>query len=231
MKLLVIRHGTPDYEHDCLTEQGRAEAELLAKRLMCEDIAAVYTSPMGRARETAEAYTRLSGQEAAVCEWLHEFDVAVNDTELGRRVITWDLRPEYWTKSGLLYDRREYRNAPEVTGTEMFERSEKVRQGLDGLLAEHGLVREGEVFRRAGDTDKTLALFCHFGAGCVVTAHLLGISPMLTLQGFSADPTAVATLCTDDRFGEYVNFRLHGYGDTTHLGISCGKREKELKAK
>ena len=220
MKLLVIRHGTPNYEKDCLTDRGRQEAELLAERLLKEDIAAVYTSPMGRARETAGAYTRRSGHEAVVCNWLHEFDVSINDLSTGkpRQVVTWDMPPEVWTKSELLYDRLGYGKAPEAFGTDMFPRAEAVRVGLDELLARHGLIREGGAFRKEGNTDVTLALFCHFGAGCVVIAQLLGLSPMLTLQGFSADPTAIATLCTDDRFDRIVNFRLHGYGDTYHLG-------------
>ena len=29
MKLLLIRHGDPDYTHDSLTEKGQREAELL----------------------------------------------------------------------------------------------------------------------------------------------------------------------------------------------------------
>ena len=31
MRILMIRHGDPDYEHDSLTEIGRREAALLAK--------------------------------------------------------------------------------------------------------------------------------------------------------------------------------------------------------
>ncbi|MBR6872002.1 MAG: histidine phosphatase family protein [Ruminococcus sp.] len=222
MKLLVIRHGSPDYEHDCLTERGKAEADLLAQRLMKEDIAAVYTSPMGRARETAAAYTALSGHEATVCDWLHEFDAAITDVTAGEKVITWDMRPKIWTASEKLFERTGFKDAPELVGSDMFPRSEAVRKGLDELLARHGLIREGGAFRKQGNTDTTLALFCHFGAGCVVIAHLLGVSPMITLQGFSADPTAVATLCTDDRFEDVVNFRLHGYGDTYHLGMQTG---------
>ena len=30
MRLLLIRHGDPDYEHDCLTARGRQEAAALA---------------------------------------------------------------------------------------------------------------------------------------------------------------------------------------------------------
>lgn len=36
MRLLFIRHGDPDYEHDTLTEKGEREAELLADRLQSE---------------------------------------------------------------------------------------------------------------------------------------------------------------------------------------------------
>ena len=53
MKLLIIRHGDPDYEKDSLTKTGWREAELLANRLKTMDIAAFYVSPLGRAQDTA----------------------------------------------------------------------------------------------------------------------------------------------------------------------------------
>ena len=34
MKILIIRHGDPDYENDTLTEKGHKEAEYLAERLI-----------------------------------------------------------------------------------------------------------------------------------------------------------------------------------------------------
>ena len=42
MRLLMIRHGDPDYEKDSLTETGWREAELLARRLEKLDIAALF---------------------------------------------------------------------------------------------------------------------------------------------------------------------------------------------
>ncbi|HBY72048.1 MAG TPA: histidine phosphatase family protein, partial [Lachnospiraceae bacterium] len=33
MRILFVRHGEPDYEHDSLTPKGFREAELLADRL------------------------------------------------------------------------------------------------------------------------------------------------------------------------------------------------------
>ncbi len=40
MKLLIIRHGDPDYTIDSLTEKGRREAQLLSKRIKtrCEEL-------------------------------------------------------------------------------------------------------------------------------------------------------------------------------------------------
>lgn len=58
MNLLLIRHGLPDTEHGPrpdppLAATGRAQGEALAGWLAGEQLAAVYTSPLRRARETA----------------------------------------------------------------------------------------------------------------------------------------------------------------------------------
>ena len=58
MKLYIVRHGDPDYALDCLTEQGRREAELLAERMAKTEVAAFYVSPLGRARDTASLTLR-----------------------------------------------------------------------------------------------------------------------------------------------------------------------------
>ena len=38
MKILIIRHGDPDYAIDGLTDKGKIEAELLANHLQNEKI-------------------------------------------------------------------------------------------------------------------------------------------------------------------------------------------------
>ena len=40
MKILLIRHGDPDYTIDSLTEKGQKEAQLLAERIAPMDIKA-----------------------------------------------------------------------------------------------------------------------------------------------------------------------------------------------
>ena len=54
MRIIFVRHGEPDYVHDCLTEKGKIQAAAAAERLRDEGIAEIYSSPLGRARETAD---------------------------------------------------------------------------------------------------------------------------------------------------------------------------------
>ncbi len=55
MRILLIRHGDPDYVNDTLTEKGRREAALLAKRAVSMNMGECYKSPLGRAKDTADA--------------------------------------------------------------------------------------------------------------------------------------------------------------------------------
>ena len=42
MRLLIIRHGDPDYEKDSLTPTGWREAEMLANRLRTMDLSLIH---------------------------------------------------------------------------------------------------------------------------------------------------------------------------------------------
>ena len=66
MKLLIIRHGDPDYSIDSLTETGWIEADVLSEKLTRLDVKAFYCSPLGRAKDTAKATLRKMGREATV---------------------------------------------------------------------------------------------------------------------------------------------------------------------
>ena len=77
MKLLLIRHGEPDYEEDGLTEKGKREAMLLAGRIAPMRVKNYFVSPLGRAMETAEATLQKAGRKAEVCHWLREFDIPI----------------------------------------------------------------------------------------------------------------------------------------------------------
>lgn len=219
MRLLFIRHGEPNYELDCLTENGVKQAQLLKARLdSTENISAVYLSPMGRAQQTGMIYLKGKILPAKTCSWLREFDVKVPDPNYPEPVPVWDLYPKFWTEAPENFDRKLFAEQPGIKNSELPSRYLAACQGIDDVLYHNGLARRGNMYVKMDNCDKTIAFFCHFGITCVMIAHLLGVSPILTLQGLSAEPTAIATLCTDDRFGDKVNFRMHGFGDISHLG-------------
>lgn len=62
MKLLIVRHGDPDYSIDSLTPKGWHEAELLKNRLTKLDVAAFYCSPLGRAKDTSKRRSTRSAE-------------------------------------------------------------------------------------------------------------------------------------------------------------------------
>jgi len=99
MRLLIIRHGEPDYTHDTLTEKGWREAELLSSYLVNEKIDSVYVSPLGRARDTASLTLQKRNQEAEVLDWLKEFEPRIHRPDkTDKKTRTWDWLPEDWTK-------------------------------------------------------------------------------------------------------------------------------------
>ena len=101
MKILIIRHGDPDYEHDSLTSKGWREANLLADRLCKIDIKDFYVSPLGRAKATASCTLERLNRTAKECQWLREFAPSIMRPDVtDHRMIASDGH------SGIRYPRR-----------------------------------------------------------------------------------------------------------------------------
>ena len=217
MKLLMIRHADPDYAADSLTPAGWREAALLADRLEKTPITKIYCSPLGRARATASLTLRRKGMEAAELEWLREFAPRMIDPDTGRERVAWDWLPQRWTREPAYYDRDRWCRTPEMEAIGAAEESAWVCGELDALLARHGYVREGELYRAVRPNRDTVALFCHLGVECVMLAHLIGASPMVLWHGLCPLPSSVTTVVTEERRSGIASFRINALGDTAHL--------------
>lgn len=220
MKLLIIRHGDPDYTIDSLTEKGHREAGLLAGRIASMNIAAYYVSPLGRAKATAEYTLKECGRTAKTLDWLREFDHNLIIGPDGQRRIAWDMLPQDWTAVPEYYDKDRWTDVPVMSEADMKNGIAYVQNGLDALLAVHGYDRSGNVYSAVRPNEDTIALFCHFGVECVMLGHLLGISPMVLWHGFIAAPTSVTTVCTEERREGIAYFRVTAFGDISHLSSS-----------
>lgn len=219
MRILIIRHGDPDYANDTLTEKGHREASLLAQKLGQEKIDYLYSSPLGRARHTCDYVAKALGKEneVVVKEWLREFDCNLTLPSGRERPIPWDMLPTEWVDEPQMYSPTQWFKQGFYKDVDMEKRYRFVTDGLDEVLANHGYKREGKLYRTQKGNDKTIALFCHFGLEMTLLSHLLGISPIPLWHHFVALPTSVTTLYTEERREGMAVFRCCGFGDVGHL--------------
>lgn len=219
MKLLIVRHGDPDYSIDSLTEKGWREAELLKTRMAKLTDPYFYCSPLGRAKDTAKPTAALLKKEPEICDWLKEFPGFVIDPKTGKRCIPWDLLPAVWTENDAYYDRFRWLDTDFMQSGDVPEQYAQVCKALDALLLKHGYRHEknGNLYKVERANHDTVVLFCHFGIECVMLSHLLGVSPVVLWQGFVAPPTSVTTLVTEEREEGFASLRCNGFGDISHL--------------
>ncbi len=217
MRILIVRHGEPNYEIDSLTEKGWREADYLAERLVKEEVKAFYCSPLGRARDTAKATLARFGKEATVCPWLREFAGYIRDEKTGEKDIPWDLYPDEWTKIEGLYDKDAWLSTPLMQSGDVEEQYRWVCEGLDTLFEEYGYRREGGVYRVLRECSDTVVFFCHFGVECVLLSHLMNVSPVILWQGLCALPSSVTEVVTEERKEGIASFRALCFGDLSHL--------------
>ena len=191
MRILLIRHGDPDYVHDTLTEKGHKEAALLAEKMEKLPVTDFYVSPLGRAKDTASYTLKKLGREAKELEWLREF-------------------PEYFTADG-------WRSSEAARCSDMVQVYDRVIEGLDQLLKEYGYVREGAHYRAVQANEDTVVFFCHFGVSCVLLSHLWNVSPFILWHSLAMAPTSVTELVTEERNKGCTYFRGLKVGDISHL--------------
>ena len=218
MKLVIVRHGDPDYEHDTLTKTGWEEAELLSERLSKMHFDGIFCSPRGRARDTAAPTLQKLGREAVNCDWLQEFPAQIWRPDCPEhRQIVWDWLPQDWTAHPEFYDPDHWADNEVMREGHVGEQVSEVIRQFDALLAKWGYERNGRIYRAVRPSNDTLLFFCHFGLGSILLGHLIGVSPMVLWHGTAVAPTGVTTVATEERVRGTASFRILQLGDISHL--------------
>lgn len=218
MKLLIVRHGDPDYTIDSLTEKGWREAEFLAERLAGMEAVDYYVSPLGRAKDTASLTLKRVGRSAEECPWLREFHAPIRRPDRPEREsVTWDWLPQDWLAEERFLQPDHWWEPETLRNSGVKEKYNWVAENLDQVLLKHGYRRESLLYRAEKPNNNTLVFFCHFGVECVLLSHLLHISPMALWHGMCAAPSSVTTVVTEERRRGLVSFRMSAFGDTSHL--------------
>ena len=218
MNIYIIRHAEPDYERDSLTEKGWREAEFLSRRLSKIENASYYTSPLGRAKDTASLTLQAVGKEAEVFPWLREFDKGYTvPPEFNPKGFGWDFPPQLWTSDPAYYDPERWLSAPAYRNSGIEPVYRAVTDGLDALIARHGYERGDHVYKVVRPNTENILIFCHFGVECVLLSRLFDCSPVTLWHHTVALPSSVTVVTTEEREKGTAVFRMSRFGDLSHL--------------
>lgn len=219
MLLYIIRHGDPDYTTDTLTERGWLQAEAVGKRLAEAGIDEIYSSPMGRARQTAEPLCKKLGIDMKIEEWSHEV--------LHERLTTYPdgvaksvsfLQNTYLRENGEIdipYERTFETKA--LKPTEMESAFNYVKEGGRDFLARLGYEEEDGNYRIVNKNEKKVALFCHAVLERVWMSHLLHIPLHIMWGGFVPTHTGVTVLEFKNNENGITAPRCLLFSDMSHL--------------
>ena len=217
MRIIFVRHGHPDYAHDCLTELGRQHAAAAALRLQDEGIEAIYSSTHGRAMETASHLAEALYLPVTGCDFMREINWGSVDGE----PLFADGHP--WDTADRMVAQGESLMNPDWQNSETFRRNrvvqcvEKVAAGTDAWLATLGYTREGLYYRAGKDTKRTIAAFGHGGASTAILAHLFNLPFPFVTSTMGPDYTGITIVELPDVEGALVKPRLEMLNDARHI--------------
>jgi probable phosphoglycerate mutase len=185
MNLLLVRHAVNDWVGERLAgwtpgvhlnEEGRAQASDLARRLAEAPLAAVYSSPLERTLETAQALAEPHGLEVQVREGLGE------------------VRYGEWTGRSLEELRKEelWPVVQVYPGGARFPGGESMRESQARIVAEIDGIRDAH-------PEQTVVMVSHSDPIKMAVAHYAGV-PLDLFQRLSVSPASV-TAFTFTRFG------------------------------
>ena len=218
MRILLIRHGEPNYAIDGLTEKGQREALLLAKKLSKEKIDKIYSSPRGRAQLTAAPTAAALGMEVEILPFMREFNVKkVKLPYRDEPHIPWDILPAFMNEQTEPYEPTSWQKTPHIMDSEVYEEYCEVCREFDALLARHGYVRDGYNYKVVSPNHDTIAIFCHYGVTAVILSHLMNCSPYSLWQHACTLTTSVTTIYTEERSEGVALMRACCIGDVSHL--------------
>ena len=215
MKILIVRHGDPDYENDSLTELGRKEAIALSERMKNIKADECYVSPLGRAKETARYSLEKMNMEAEELMWLREFAPVVKRPE--KKGVAWDWVPADWTNMPHAFDFDKWTEFPAFEEAKVREEVDWIYSEFDAFLRRHGYKKEGKLFKAVNPNSDVIVFFCHFGLECILLSYMLNLSPFILWHASIAAPTSITTVVTEERREGTAQFRMLSFGDTSHL--------------
>ncbi|MBP3427022.1 MAG: histidine phosphatase family protein [Clostridia bacterium] len=217
MRIIFVRHGHPDYEKDCLTPLGHRQARAAAERLKGEGIERIFSSPMGRARETAAYTAQALGLEVTALDFMHEIRWGAVDGE----PIAHDGHP--WNTALDMVGAQEDLLRPDWADRPPFDRNratgyaKMIAREMDDFMASLGYAREGLYYRVTGQPYGTVAVFSHGGSSSAMLSRLFNLPFPFVCASMPADFTSVTVVSLSKEQGALVAPQLELFADAAHI--------------
>ena len=226
MRIILVRHGDPNYEKDCLTELGHKQAAVAAQRLLKEGIDEIYSSPLGRARQTAGYFSEASGiKDIEILDFMQEIRFGTEEDLYNNKWNPW-LGVQALIREGKDLQTPAWREYPVFKDNLATVDADKIGEETDKWLAGLGYVREGLYYRckrapgseSSNGKEKTLAIFCHGGASAAFLARVLNQTfPYMCGSLLHFPHTTITVLEFDETPGELTLPIIDLLNDARHI--------------
>ncbi|MBR0265862.1 MAG: histidine phosphatase family protein [Clostridia bacterium] len=220
MRIIFVRHGEPDYAHDCLTEEGRRQAAAAAKRLRDENVETIYSSPLGRAAETAAALSSELQLPVTTLDYMRELHWGSTDgSPLFAKGHPWEIADELARQGWDLTD-PSWRDHAYFSNNIVTAEADAVARKTDGWLYGLGYERNGAYYRciRPDDRQVTIALFSHGGSSAAAMGHILNMTFPYACALFHLEFTGITVIRLDRMPGSQTLPCLELANDGRHIG-------------
>jgi len=219
MLLYIIRHGEPDYATDSLTVNGKKQADALAERLSTHGLDEIYSSPLGRAIQTALPTCNKLKLKYKIEEWMSEDKVwddmsAVLDD--GKR--DWAFSCQNTNLIDTDYSYENWHTMPLLSSCKSPSGCyRRISNNSDKFLKQLGYKREGKVYKIISPSDKKIAAFCHHGFGTVWLSYLLSFPLHIFWAGFDISHSGVTIIDFKNNPDGYTAPKCMCLSDMSHI--------------
>lgn len=219
MLLYIVRHGDPDYTTDSLTEKGLIQAEAVGKRMFDAGIDRIFSSPMGRAKQTAEPACRLLGKAYTIEPWAHEIgeEMYVEFPDGKRKAIGYMPNIRFFEKDNLFRPYEDYKELYPFNECTVDTALDYIWENGNDFLERLGYKYEDGMYRILQPNEEKVALFCHAAFAKAWLCQLLRIPPHIMWGGFSYTHTGVTILQFRNHKEGVTRPQCMCYSDTSHL--------------
>lgn len=217
MRIIFVRHGTPDGTGEHLTPLGAKQAEATAERLKNENIDEIFSSSMGRALETAEQTAAALSLKVTELDFLREIAWgSLDGIPIFENGHPWLISNKLTSNGDSLMDPN-WGNSEFFINNRVSGEVKRVSADFDRWFSSFGYRREGLYYRVEGNADRTVAIFSHGGSSSAVLSHMFNLPFPFVCSAIRPDFTAITVVSLANEPGLLVAPEFELLNDTRHI--------------